>query len=93
VVDGADFYVGESELGHIHLDGEIHLVLTKALRKAVIASRFAEQFRWDVNFVQFLITNEASAQHALWLFRLAYDQLKGANESDLLNRIEMGVFV
>src|SRR6516165_1298489 len=24
-VDGADFYVGERELGHIHLDGEFHL--------------------------------------------------------------------
>ena len=23
-VDGADFYVGEKELGHIHLDGELH---------------------------------------------------------------------
>ena len=30
-VDGADFYVGEKELGHIHLDGELHLGLTAGL--------------------------------------------------------------
>ena len=24
-IDGIDFYVGEDELGHIHLDGSIHL--------------------------------------------------------------------
>jgi hypothetical protein len=89
VVDGADFYVGELELGHIHLNGEIHLALTKALKKAIIDSGFAEPFRWDANFVQFSIKNRHSAQHALWLFRLAYDRIKGMNESDLLTRIAL----
>jgi Family of unknown function (DUF5519) len=65
VVDGTDFYVGDDELGHIHLDGEIHLVLTKSLRKAVIDSGFAEPFRWDANFVQFSIKNRHGAQHGL----------------------------
>src|SRR5258707_1086401 len=32
-VDGADFYVGEKELGHIHLDGELHLGVTAGLRR------------------------------------------------------------
>jgi hypothetical protein len=88
VVDGTDFYVGEYELGHIHLGGEIHLVLTKALKKAVIDAGFAEAFRWDANFVQFPINSQHSAQHALWLFRLAYDRITGASESDLLNTIK-----
>lgn len=29
--NGADFYVGKVELGHIHLDGSIHLPSTKDL--------------------------------------------------------------
>ncbi len=88
VVDGTDFYVGETELGHIHLGGEIHLVLSKALKKAVIDAGFAQPFRWDANFVQFPIDSRHSAQHALWLFRLAYDRINGVSESDLLNAIE-----
>ena len=30
-VDGIDFYVGDDELGHIHLDGSIHLATTPEL--------------------------------------------------------------
>ena len=30
-VDGIDFYVGPHELGHIHLDGSIHLATTPEL--------------------------------------------------------------
>jgi Family of unknown function (DUF5519) len=89
VVDGADFYVGEHELGHIHLDGEIHLVLSKTLRNAIIDSEFAKPFRWDANFAQFPIKSRHSAQHALWLFRIGYDRLKGTNESDLLQRVAL----
>ena len=33
-VDGIDFYVGEDELGHIHLDGSIHLATLKVTAKA-----------------------------------------------------------
>jgi Family of unknown function (DUF5519) len=88
VVDGTDFHVGETELGHIHLGGEIHLVLTKALKMAVISSGLAQPFRWDANFVQFPIDSRHSAQHALWLFRLAYDRINGSSESDLLNAME-----
>jgi hypothetical protein len=89
-VDGADFYVGERELGHIHLDGEIHLGLTKSLRKALIDAKLAQPFRWADDWVQFPITNRKSAQHALWLFRFGYDRLKGATSEDLQRRIREG---
>ena len=37
-VDGAEFHVqGRGELGHIHLNGEIHLALTKAPRTQLVA--------------------------------------------------------
>lgn len=85
--DGADFYVGESELGHIHLDGELHLSLTKQLRKTLIDAKLAEPFPWGNEWVQFLIRDEKTAQHAKWLFRLGYDCLKGATDADLKVRI------
>jgi hypothetical protein len=86
-VDGADFYVGERELGHIHLDGEIHLGLTRSLRKALIDAEHAEPFRWAEDWVQFSIKNKGSAQHGLWLFRLGYDRLNGATAGELKRRI------
>ena len=30
-VDGVDFYYGELELGHIHLDGSVHIATSPAL--------------------------------------------------------------
>ena len=87
--EGVDFYVADAEVGHIHFDGEVHLVMTKAVQKAVIDSGLAEPFRWAANWVQLPITNELSAQHAQWLFRLAYDRVKGAHETDLLKRVEL----
>src|SRR6476619_3214999 len=82
-VDGADFYFGEKELGHIHLDGEIHLGLTRPLRKALTDAKLAEPFRWAQNWVQFPITDQSSTQHAIWLFQLGYDRLKGTQFSEL----------
>jgi hypothetical protein len=87
-VDGVDFYVSEHELGHIHLDGMIHLVLSDAMKKAVMTAGFASPFRWDANFVQSPITDPPSAEHALWLFKLGYDRLSGVDEAILLQRIE-----
>jgi hypothetical protein len=45
-VDGADFYVGEKELGHIHLDGELHLFVTVGLRRRLIEAGLAEALPW-----------------------------------------------
>jgi hypothetical protein len=90
-VDGADFYVGERELGHIHLDGEIHLAVTQALRRALVKRKLVEPFRWAADWVQFPITDRKSAQHALWLFRLGYDRLNCASRTDLFQRIELAV--
>jgi hypothetical protein len=86
-VDGADFYVGERELGHIHLDGEIHLALTKPLRKVLIDAGLAQPFPWADGWVQFPITDRTSAQHAIWLFRFGYDRLTGATAGDLQRRV------
>ena len=77
VVDGADFYVDEQELGHIHLDGEVHLATSLELRKTLLAKNHARPFPYYASWVETSIETEAQADHALWLFRLNYTRLMG----------------
>ncbi len=86
-VDGADFYVGEEELGHLHLDGEAHIAVTRALREALTGAGVAKPFRWSASFVVFRVRSAADVEHALGLFGLAYDRLRGTPEAELLARI------
>jgi hypothetical protein len=67
-VDGADFYVGEKELGHIHLDGELHLCVTVGLRRRLTEAGLAEALPWAEDCVQAPISNRRDARNALWLF-------------------------
>ena len=71
VVDGADFYVGEDEVGHIHLDGEAHVAVGEELGAALIAEGRARAFRWSDQFVVVRIRDAASARTASELFELA----------------------
>jgi hypothetical protein len=89
-VDGADFYVGAKELGHIHLDGELHLFLTVGLRERLIEAGFAEALPWAEDCVQAPISNTRDARNALWLFRLGYDRLRGMPIPELRRRIHEG---
>jgi len=86
-VDGADFYVGEKELGHIHLDGELHLCVTVGLRRRLIDAGLAEALPWAEDCIQAPIDNQRDARKAMWLFRLAYDRLTGTPIPDLRRRI------
>ena len=90
-VDGADFYVGEKELGHIHLDGELHLGVTVGLRRQLIEAGLAEALPWAEDWVQAPISSARDARTALWLFRLAYDRLTGTPIPELRQRIREGV--
>ena len=47
-VDGADFYRGEEELGHLHLEGDLHLATPPALGRALISAGLAQPFLWAV---------------------------------------------
>jgi hypothetical protein len=86
-VDGADFYVGEKELGHIHLNGELHLGVTTGLRRQLIEAGRAEPLPWAEDWVQAPISSRQDAVNALWLFRLGYDRLVGVPISNLRRRI------
>jgi hypothetical protein len=86
-VDGADFYVGEKELGHIHLDGELHLGVTAGLRRQLVEAGLAEALPWGDDWVQAPISSTRDARTAVWLFRLAYDRLAGTPIPELRRRI------
>ncbi len=85
-IDGADFYVGQDEIGHLHLDGEAHVAVNEVLRETLITAGAAKPFRWSAGFVVFRIRTAQDAAHALRLFALAYDRRRGAAESELLAR-------
>ena len=86
-VDGADFYLGEEELGHIHLDGEAHIAVSKALRAALIDAGLAQAFRWNSKFVVFRIESAKDRARAEALFQLSYQRLQGASDAQLLEAI------
>jgi hypothetical protein len=83
-INGTDFYVGEQELGHIHLDGEAHVPIGPALAKVLIAARLARRFRWSSEFV---VVDTADRDDALWVFGLRRAQIDGASEATLREQI------
>ena len=85
--NGADFYFGELELGHIHLDGSLHIPSTKKFSQALIKAGLAEKFPYAENWIQFKIADDKSAAHAIWLFKLHYDFLNGTDEVKLMQTI------
>ncbi|WP_210522069.1 luciferase domain-containing protein [Hymenobacter terricola] len=89
-VDGADFYVGDAELGHIHLNGDVHLPTAPALGLALLAQGLARPFPYGGEpgeWVTFPIRTAADAAHATWLFRLNYDCLHGIPLAELTQRL------
>ena len=74
-VDGVDFYLGQEELGHLHLDGSIHLATSDALGKALIAEGVARPFRYQRGWVEAEV-GRIGADAATALFRRNYDYLR-----------------
>ena len=85
-VDGADFYVGSQELGHIHLNGEVHLATSPELRQLLVALSLAQPFPFGGDYAGWVLYRIRSIQdtrHALWLFQLNYLRLTGTPLVDL----------
>ena len=83
-VNGTDFYVGEEELGHIHLDGEAHVPLGTKLARLVIDAGLARPFPWAREFVAI---DAAFHDDAVWLFELRHAQISGAAHAELTARV------
>src|SRR5215510_5901876 len=83
-VNGTDFYVGEDELGHIHLDGEAHIPVGRKLADVLIRARLARRFRWSPEFVA-LDTEDVA--HAAWVFGLRRAQIDGVAHAELCEHV------
>ena len=74
-IDGVDFYLDEEELGHLHLDGSIHLATSPSLGRALIAEGAARPFRYQQGWVEERV-QRIGPQAAIALFRRNYEQLQ-----------------
>jgi len=88
-VDGADFYVGEKELGHIHLDGWVHLATNKELAQAMLKNKLAVKFPYAQNWVMFSIANKQNVKNAILLFQLNYDRLNGEHIDIIISKLNV----
>ena len=88
--DGIDFYVKDRELGHIHMNGDIHLATNSFLCKLFIDHQLASPFPYSgyEHWVLFKIHNLQSAQHAVWLFQMNYDRLRSKSDTILSNELK-----
>lgn len=77
-IDGIDFYVGDEELGHIHLDGDLHLATSPALSAMMIAEGHALPFVYQEGWVHEYI-KRIGAPAAITLFRRNYERIAGAS--------------
>jgi hypothetical protein len=84
-VNGTDFYVGEDELGHIHLDGEAHIPVGRELADVLIRARLAGRFPWSREFV---VVDTEAVPHAVWVFGLRRAQIDGAGHAELCERVD-----
>lgn len=74
-VDGTDFYLGDEELGHLHLDGSIHLATSPDLGQALVAEGLARPFRYQAGWVEEQVRRIGS-EAAVALFRRNYDHMR-----------------
>ncbi len=81
--DGADFYIGQNELGHIHLDGEVHLAIGNELAAVIIKNKLGKKFPYGNDWVTSPIESSSDVAHAVWLFKLSYRRLKGESVEKL----------
>ena len=73
-VDGVDFYYGEHELGHIHLDGSIHLATSPDLAQALVAEGLCRPFPYQYGWVHEQV-HRIGPSSAVALFQRNYERL------------------
>ena len=86
-IDGADFYLGQDELGHLHLDGEAHVAVGRKLREVLVEAGLADPFPWSRDFVQHEVSSPADVKRMLFLFEIAHARRKGEPHAALEARI------
>jgi hypothetical protein len=77
-IDGVDFYVGGDELGHLHLDGSIHLATSPGLSARLVAQGLGSPFRYAFGWTQSRVS-DLGVEGAIAFFRRNYDRLRPAH--------------
>jgi len=85
-VDGADYYLGDLEIGHLHLYGEAHIATDSALRDRLLLASLAQRFRYAADnshtgWVQCDIRSMADASAAIKCFRSNYLRVRKLREA------------
>jgi hypothetical protein len=91
VVDGADFYFGQEEVGHIHLDSEAHIFIGKSGVDSLVSLGLARRFHWSRDIAACQIRSQRDVAHALWLFELSYERCRGLGAAGILARVSQYV--
>ena len=76
-IDGVDFYVDGDELGHLHLDGSIHLATSPTLSAELVGEGLGSPFRYARGWTQSRV-GRLGLEGATAFFRRNYDRLRPA---------------
>ena len=76
-IDGVDFYVDGNELGHLHLDGSIHLATSPTLSAELVAEGLGSPFPYARGWTQSRVS-ALGVEGAAAIFRRNYDRLRQA---------------
>jgi hypothetical protein len=79
-VDGVDFYLGEEELGHIHVDGSLHLASSPMLGRVLVTEGLGRPFPYLLGWVEAQVRSVGSSA-AVALFRRNYERLLSAKSA------------
>ena len=80
---GIEFRVGRRELGHLHGDRIADLPFPRRVRDELIAAGRARPHHVlpDTGWITIPIRSDAEAEHAIELFRMAYDRAQNARRA------------
>ena len=70
--------VGHDELGHIHLDGSIHLATSPQLGEELVAEGLGQPFVWARGWTLANVS-ELGVEKSVAMFRRNYDRLRPSN--------------
>lgn len=88
IVDGAEYHVGDLELGHIHLDGTAHIPVTSRIATMLEGKGLGRTPSWSDAWITYPVRSASDLERASWLFRLAYARVRGASEEEVIGHIE-----
>lgn len=74
-IDGVDFYVGSEELGHLHLEGSIHLATTPVLAAELVSEGLGTPFAYARGWTEANVAR-LGVSGAVALFRRNYSRLR-----------------